>query len=284
VADLACAIASRRDDLTPLWFGNAILRGPVLYVLAEGGRGFPRRIAAWQQRYGVGDDELDLSCIVEPVNLHNAEDISHILRAADLLREPPKLVVFDTLARSMVGGDENSAQDIGLVIDRGGRIVRELGASVHFVHHAKKDSDVERGSTALRGAVDTLCLVREDDESGRVLSCEKQKDADPFDPMTFYLTPVGDSCVVSAQPPAGIRTLTPTQRAALKVLAELFHNGATSTEWLRASGIAERTFYRVRQWAVREGYVSENTRGNSQRFTLTPSGHHAHNGVGTWVT
>jgi hypothetical protein len=272
-ADLACTIASRRADLVPDWFGNTVKRGPVLYVVAEGGRGFRSRIMAWRQNHHHEQTDLDLHFVVEPVNLFNPEDVSHLLRAADLLSEPPALVVFDTLARSMVGGDDNSSQDVGLVVDRAARVTRETGASSMLVHHAKKDSDVERGSTALRGGVDTLCLVREDEEAGRVLSCEKQKDAEPFSPITFHLLPVGESCVVSTQPPAGARAPTPSQRAALSVLCDVFVKGASASEWKAAAGIPERTFYRVRAKLVRDGYVSEIDRGNSTRFLITQSGH-----------
>lgn len=272
-ADLACTIASRRVDLVPDWFGNTVTRGPVLYVVAEGGRGFRSRIMAWRQHHQHEQDDLDLHFVVEPVNLFASDDVSHLLRAADLLPEPPALVVFDTLARSMVGGDDSSSQDVGLVIDRGARVSRETGASSMFIHHAKKDTDIERGSTALRGGVDTLCLVREDEETGRVLACEKQKDAEPFVPVVFHLLPVGESCVVSAQPPAGVRAPTASQRAALSVLCDVFVKGATSSEWKAAAGISERTFYRVRAKLVRDGYVSEVERGNSVRYLITQSGH-----------
>ena len=273
-ADLACTIASRR---VPTWFGNTVARGPVLYVAAEGGRGFRHRIIAWRTRHEVAATDLALSFVLEPVNLYGPDDISHILRTADLLAEPPVLVVFDTVARSMVGGEENSAQDMGLVIDRADRIKRETGATVALVHHSRKDGDVERGSGALRAGVDTLCLVREDEDGGRVVSCEKQKDAEPFDPITFYLATVGDSCVVSAQAPAGAKGLTPNQRAALTVLADVFAKGATSTEWKIASGVADRSFYRVRVWLVQNGYASEIDRGNSVRYSITSSGHFAIN-------
>lgn len=287
-ADLACTIASRRVDLVPLWFGNAVQkRGPVLYVAAEGGRGFRHRVIAWRSFHNVPDQDLWLKFILEPANLHGPDDVSHILRAADALgqqyQEAPCLIVFDTLARCMVGGDENSAQDVGLVIDRAERIKRETGASVKLVHHTRKDGDVERGSGALRGGVDTLCLAREDEDGGRILSCEKQKDADPFDPITFYLRPVGDSCVVSEHAPATrAHALTANQRAALKTLSDLFHKGATTTEWRGGSGLAERTFYRVRAWLVSQGYVSETDRGNAVRYAIAPSGHWAlHGDIGT---
>lgn len=282
-ADLACTIACRRTDLVPLWFGNAVQqRGPVLYIAAEGGRGFRQRIIAWRTHHQVDPRDLALSFVLEPVNLYGPDDITHILRAADLLPEPPSLIVFDTLARCMVGGDENSAQDVGLVIDRAARVSRVTGASVGLVHHTRKDGDVERGSGALRGGVDTLCLARVEEDGSRVLACEKQKDAEEFDPITFYLYPVGESCVVSAHAPARSHVLTAHQRAALKTLADLFLNGATASEWRGGSGLAERTFYRVRAWLVAQGYVSEIARGNTTRYQTAASGHWALNGnIGT---
>jgi hypothetical protein len=273
-ADLACTVARRGAPPGLVWFGNAILYGPVLYVAAEGGRGFRHRVIAWRGHHRVSRDGLALSFVLEPVNLFGPDDISHILRVADLLPEPPRLIVFDTVARSMVGGDENSAQDMGLVIDRADRVKRETGSTVLLVHHSRKDGDVERGSGALRAGVDTLCLVKEDEETGgRVLACEKQKDAEPFSPITFYLAPAGDSCVVSTHAPSGRKTLTRNQRDALRTLADCFPiHGATSSEWQKASSVAERSFYRIRPWLLRQQYVKEEPRGNSVRYYLEPRG------------
>ena len=274
-ADLACTIACRRDDLAKDWFGNTIRRGPVLYVAAEGGRGFRSRIIAWRDHHGVAQHELALYFVLEPVNLYGSDDVSHILRTADLLPEPPALVVFDTLARSMVGGDDNSAQDIGMVIDRGDRVKRETGASVLFNHHATKEGNVERGSGALRAGVDTLCSVREDEDgTARVISCEKQKDADNFPDITFYLHTVGDSCVVRSEPPRGPVQFTKSHIKALKTLQDVFGTtgGATATEWQQASGVPASTFFRVRGFLTREGYVSSVERSGNPRYSISMSG------------
>jgi hypothetical protein len=273
VADLACTIAAYKDGLERLWLGNGVRNGPVIYVAAEGGRGFRNRVIAWRKHYNVAPSALDLHFVIEPVNLFGGDDVSHILRAADLLDEPPVLVVFDTMARSMVGADENSAQDVGLVIDRAERIKRETGATVGLVHHANGGGETERGSTALRGGVDTLCSVREDEETGngRILSCVKQKDADPFADHRFFLLPVGDSCVVSSSPPGGIKHLTKRQISALRAL-DLFTQGALPSEWAKASEIPERTFYRTRKYLITEGFVNERASGNSTRYFLTDSG------------
>lgn len=274
-ADLACTISCTVREKAPTWLGNTIRTGPVVYVIAEGVNGFTLRIPAWRMKHCVDTQTLALHFCKEPVNLSTGEDVSHILRAIDRLHDAPQLVVFDTLARCSVGADENSAQDMGLVIDRAARIVRETGASVLLAHHSKKDDDIERGSIAFRGAVDTLCLCRDDEGEGHVLSCEKQKDADPFLPLTFFLEPVGDSCVVSQHAPVGVRRLTENQVVALRTLADLFGKGATATEWLRGSGIRERTFYRVRAALIRDGYVTESERGNGIRYFIAMRGHGA---------
>jgi hypothetical protein len=58
-------------------------------------------------------------------------------------------------------------------------------ALVALLHHTKKDGSVERGSSALRGAVDTILTLQEGaDERGLLtLTCERQKDAEAFAPF-----------------------------------------------------------------------------------------------------
>ena len=66
------------------------------------------------------------------------------------------MVVFDTLARSIGSVDENCAGAMTGIADTAGRIARELDAHVMLVHHTGKDAERGgRGSSALRGAVDT---------------------------------------------------------------------------------------------------------------------------------
>lgn len=265
--DLACAVATGTT-----WLGKSTVKGPVLYVAAEGGRGYRKRVIAWKSARFV-EHSIEVSFILEPANLHGTEDVEHILRAADSLATPPSLVVFDTLHRSMTGGDENSAQDIGLLMDRAGRLRRELPASVLFIHHTRKDGDAERGSLSIRGSVDTLAQVRETDDDWRELVCEKQKDFDEFSPIKFDLRVQGESCVIRTfDPLRESKGLTPRQRDALRALNTNFGKGATSQEWLKVAGIPERTFYLVRGALVTQGMVSELEKGNSHRYLVTETG------------
>lgn len=275
--DLACTIA--RTDRQGLWLGNAVTHCPVLYVVAEGRVGFRKRVTTWMDAHGLIDGDLAIGFVEAPVNLYrDASDVSYLLRAIDEIPafrvDPPRVVMFDTLAHCMVGGDDNSARDIAQVVEHAGALRDRLDANVGMVMHARKDGDAERGSVALRGAVDTLMQVRDDEES-RVLSCEKQKDDEAFVEQRFWLQPHRDSCVVSmAEPARSSRYLSANQRKALDALTRFEVHGATSTEWLQATGIPQRTFYNVRKTLLDRRYVQESERG---KFFLQMAGRSALN-------
>lgn len=259
------------------WLGRAIIgSGPVVYIAAEGASGLRQRLEAWKSAHGYGVRErLGVQFVRNAANLLDRRECAELLADMRDVAQNASLIVIDTLHRSMPGGDENSAKDVGLVIENADRIRKETGATVLLVHHSRKDSDVERGSTSLRGAVDTLMFVKADGDS-RVLSCEKQKDAAEFEPITFRLVRTLDSCVVA--PVSGCdssdsRTITAQERQALTVLSTHFlDDGATATNWLTASGVPEGSFWRIRTRLVREGYVAELKSKNSSRYTLSESG------------
>ena len=82
----------------------------------------------------------------------------HSLNAyVDELREHEiKLIVIDTLAYAMAGGEENSAKEMGVAVDGMQKLRNEVGASILLIHHSGKDrSKGARGSSVLKAAVDT---------------------------------------------------------------------------------------------------------------------------------
>jgi len=128
--------------------------GPLVYVAAEGGRGIRNRLAA----VGVKDPELIEAAefFLLPVTLDLSQPREPEALVAALADVQPPLIVIDTLARSMGTGDENSAQDMGRVIRAIDQIRTKTGAHVMLIHHVGKDSTKgARGSSSLRGAVDT---------------------------------------------------------------------------------------------------------------------------------
>lgn len=272
---LACSVATGSP-----WLGHDVgLSGPVLYIAAEGTAGLRQRVVAWVAAHHA-DHALPLYFICETVNFLEDGDVAEVMRAMACLPAPPRLVVVDTLHRAMPGGDENSAKDVGVVVTHADRLRREAGCTVLMVHHSKKDADVERGSTALRGACDTLLMLR-DDEGVRALHCDKQKDAQDFPPLTLAFSPSRDSLVVDVaaagsdvERVADPMLLKPNERIALKALEDAAVGaGLTSTEWEKCAGIASRSFYRVKAALVRADLVIEGGRGG--RFLLSAAGKHA---------
>jgi hypothetical protein len=274
--DLACSVAVG----TP-WLGHRMgTAAPVLYIAAEGTAGLRTRLTAWAESHGLALGALPLGFICETVNLMDPDDPTHVIRAMTRMPVPPGCVVIDTLHRAMPGGDENSAKDVGIVVAAADRIRRVAGCTVVLVHHTKKDADVERGSTALRAACDTLMLLK--DEDGTLsLECEKQKDAAAFDPVAIHLTPAHGSLVVSLAdgahaggPVADPARLTPKQYTCLKALADSSTaQGMAATPWHRCAGVPERTFFRAVKALVDAGLVAEADR--SGRYSVTMTGRSA---------
>jgi hypothetical protein len=171
----------------------------------------------------------------------------------------PVLVVVDTLARCMLGVDENSARDVGLVVDGLDLIRRSAdGATVLAVHHSGKDgSQGARGSSALRGAVDTELELT---ASGArlVLKVSKQKDGAEARPLQLDRVSVGDSCALS---PAGVvplegDDLSDGDLETLEALRRVqVPGGVTANVWRASADLPERTFYNRRARLVNRGAV-----------------------------
>ncbi len=188
--DIALSIASGLPFL-----GHRTRRGYVVYVSAEGRGGLPARYRAWMAERGV-KDIARVRFITEAVNLLDDGAVRGLEAALRELPEPPALVVIDTLARCMVGGDENSAQDIGRFVAAVDRLRGDSAALV--VHHTGKDAGPERGSSALRGAADLMGKVRRDGRGRNLsLSCEKWKDAPEWPEIPLAMEPVAGSLVVA---------------------------------------------------------------------------------------
>jgi predicted ATP-dependent serine protease len=127
--------------------------GPVLYVAAEGASGLSPRVAAWEYAWQAGRAR-GLTVWPEPVKLLERPRVDDLVA---LVREDGyRLVVVDTLARSLIGADENSARDVGLAVDAADRVKRATGCTVLLVHHTGKDRTTVRGSSALEAGVDTV--------------------------------------------------------------------------------------------------------------------------------
>jgi hypothetical protein len=251
------------------WLGAPVRPGPVIYVAGEGAAGLKARIRACKVERNIPLDRA-VGLITYRAGAVNLMDAVAVRRFIALIRpHQPVLVVFDTLARCMVGGDENATKDMGLVISSVDLIRTQLGATVLVLHHPlKSNSNVERGSSALAGALDTKMLLKSHDDVVR-LTCEKQKDAEPFGDLDVRLMSAHGSKVVKIAsaihprlPEISEHEMTISRQRSLDALREQFAKvGAiTATAWQRAAneaGIHKRTFYRALRALVEAGLVKE---------------------------
>lgn len=196
--DIACSIASGYP-----FNGKASVKpGKVIYCVGEGLRGMKWRIEAWKLAHPEADAaELSNNLIIIPraVMLLDKTESAMLINTAEAIHEeaPLRAFIIDTWARSLTGGDENSAQDVGVAINICETVRANTGASPLIIHHTGADGSRERGSTALRGATDTTIHMSHDETSGIVtLTCKKMKDGEPFDAVKYNLKPYGHSIVL----------------------------------------------------------------------------------------
>ena len=177
------------------WHGHRTEPRWVVYVAAEGRAGLGARYRAWSEARGRPDARR-VRFLAEAVNLRDGAQVERVRRTLASLPERPGLLVVDTMARTMVGGDENAARDVGEFV----AAVDALRAadSALIVHHTGKNGAEERGSSALRAAADLMAKVQRDGTSPRLdLTCEKLKDAAGWPPVPLRLEPSAGSCVLS---------------------------------------------------------------------------------------
>lgn len=187
VLDLACAIARGM----PAYHGKRVRPGIVIYMAMEGN--LQDRVGAYMVHNAIGQG--DLECLLVK---HGSIDFMHresveaeCAAIRDIVGEQEvALVVVDTLARSMPGGNENSSDAMGLVIG-GYKVVEDyFGCCVMPLHHCGKAvENGMRGHSSLLGAIDAEIEIRRvGDDLVRTIHVGKQKDGqDHYDLFNFRL-------------------------------------------------------------------------------------------------
>jgi hypothetical protein len=241
------------------WNGKEITEArPVLYVIAEGAAGVGRRIEAWKQHHRIYQLKNHQPVMWRPQAV-NLTALAEVYDLADYAKKhQPALIVFDTLARCTVGAEENSARDMGLVIDHLDRIRVASEACVLIVHHSGKDTSAgARGSSAIRGAVDTELEVAAVDRHLTV-KVTKQKDGAEANPLRLHRIDVAESCVLT---PAGYGDdaddeLTAKEQSTLDALRDIeVPGGVPASAWQEAAPVVKSTFFYHRSKLIARGLV-----------------------------
>jgi hypothetical protein len=155
------------------------------------------------------------------VSLHgfNLIDDHGAAELEDLVKEvQPGLVIIDALADVMLGGDENLVRDIQPPLVRLRRIAERQDCAIQVIHHVNKAGEY-RGSTALKGAVDSMILVESAPDSNLVsFRAEKARDVmiKPFAATAHF--DIGTFRLTEADIQTGQAKLSPGERYVLKYL------------------------------------------------------------------
>lgn len=206
--DLACAIARGTN-----WLGRRSVQGVALYLATEGPRSVQMRIKAYKKHHGI--DQLPMVVVTSPVNFFEGGEVdSHkvvslVKKLEAELGQKVRVVIGDTMARIAAGANENTGQDMTIVLKHADYIREHAGVHFMWIHHCGKDAAKGgRGWSGIRAAIDTeIEVVEPKGQKTRSVEITKQRDIDGKGDrygFTLMAVPIGmtqwgrirSSCVV----------------------------------------------------------------------------------------
>lgn len=168
VLEMAFAVATGADFLG---LHTVPERGRVLVIQMESSaRAFQDRLTKMGQRFGGVPDNLYV-ITGKPILLEDKKWSERVMNEIAVIQ--PKLVILDPLA-SMTAADENSAQEMGVIVRTLRNWRDQFHTSIVLVHHEVKNTQGVgaqniRGSSALHGAVEVAVRIeRPDPDATRV--------------------------------------------------------------------------------------------------------------------
>jgi hypothetical protein len=296
VLDICLHVADGRQ-----WRDRAVEQGAVMYLALEGGAGIRNRIAAARSRLAL-PDATPLALVQSPVDLcHSDADVAKVIATIKLIGKrlgmPVRIVVVDTLARAMAGGNENAPEDMGTLVAHSDRIRDQTGACVFYIHHCGKDAARgSRGHSSLKAATDTEIEVTRSADRGSIARVTRQRDMESEGSFAFRLESVElgrnqrgkpvTSCVVTPADgqaePAGAVALTDNERIALRCLDQ-----AMKADAILATVFDDHTEGLVvraddwRAWFYREGKPGSDRKAKEKAFKRALDGLLAKGRIGT---
>jgi hypothetical protein len=208
--DLALSVSTQATET----FGSKPnATGTVFYAALEGKNNIKKaRRRAWKVARGIEGRIDNFYVLTAPMVAmpNEVEEFGDQIKARAAGR-PVRLIVIDTLAKSMAGLNENDAGDAGRFIRFCDSLVEAFGCTVIAIHHSGKDSDkAARGSSAFLAGFDTVLETKADRKSKTVeFWVRKHKDADEREePFLFQGKEIGQSLVFFPLDPTEHRKLT----------------------------------------------------------------------------
>ena len=166
---------------------NQVNKGRVVYLAGEGFNGLSKRFKALEEKHQTQTSDIFISNM--PASLMCKKNTKEVIEEVDNICPNPTLIIVDTLHRNFGGGDENSAKDVGKLMEVITAIIIHTGAAILLVHHSGHNSgDRARGSSALKAALD---VEYKTSKKGGVITMTntKVKDFDKPESILFNLVP-----------------------------------------------------------------------------------------------
>lgn len=160
------------------WRGRKVSKGVVVYVALENPEDVDRRVTTWCEIMEKSGRDLSGGaflvyrgpcCLFDPSG-KATQDEKDLITVAKMAEDhyglPVAMIIIDTLAMSIMPGNDNDARDAGIFTAAMQRIVAATGANVTALAHPTKNGQGVRGSGALQANVDTVIEVVRDAVSG----------------------------------------------------------------------------------------------------------------------
>ncbi len=200
------------------WFGRATQPTKVLYLALEGIDN--SRIRAWMAHRHI-DSLPDLEWITDGVNLKRGADQDALI--SKVQETKARLVILDTLNRSIAGFEENSSADMGVVIGFADRLRNEANAVFLVVHHSPREGNNPRGHSSLENAADTILSATINAKGTHILTVSKQRNAPDGATVKYRIAAhpsTGGAVIESVGPIHELDQLTGNERGLVQLLVQ----------------------------------------------------------------
>lgn len=157
--------------------GRTVLKGPVIYIMAEGGEALnDRKEAIRLEMFGDKEVDLPIFFMTSPVDIiHGGTEFIQSIKQ-ELGSKTPVAVFVDTLNATLMGS-ENSDEDMSAYMRNLHSIKAAFDCAVIVIHHlAKKDSSGARGHGAFLGGLDALFVLKENAAQNLTLTVDMMRD------------------------------------------------------------------------------------------------------------
>ena len=149
------------------YHGRQVKQGHVIISAGEGQDGQVARLRAAAEHKGKKLENADIYLAKQAVVFADESAVTTLCRE---IKENHKgkiaVIIIDTLARAMVGADENSAKDMSTFIHQCDHLRERFGCSIIVVHHSGHEGSRGRGSSARYAAADAEIIIKA--EGGKI--------------------------------------------------------------------------------------------------------------------